>query len=169
MNREEMLKSERRSAALMAMAPAIIASTNRSALLELLRVTGASSADDRDDDLCRISAVGPLSGAQIAQIEGRGAAWMDQIRSVFGDGFDKPVPWNHSWTRRRVRRGGEFIVLPYEEWLNENATCILRAGAVAVRLYAGKWVRLAHLDDAHYFGVALDAVNRFNAARERAS
>ncbi len=153
----------RRGFAQAALAAAVIAAADVDALVALLGATPAQSADDRGDDICAVYARGPLTGADVSTIEGRPAAYLEQSRKMLGASYDKPQAWTHSWTRRRVRRGGAEVILSQADWLRENALAILRAGAVEVKTWRGDWVRVASAD-VDYRAIALAAAAQSAAA-----
>ena len=156
----------RRAAAAEAIGHAVIATADLDALMTVLRATFAQSADDRGDDLCNVFVRCPLSDADVARIEGRSADGTAMFPEVSGPPYDAPRAWAHSWTRRRVRRGGAEVVLDREAWLRENALCILRAGGVEVRTPGAPWTRVAPEADYRAIGlVAADLVTEPAPAR----
>lgn len=153
----------RRGFAQAALAAAVLAAADVDALVALLGATPAQSADDRGDDICAVHARGPLTGADISIIEGRPAAYIEQIRQVYGSSYDAATPWLHAWTRRRVRRNGREVILGRANWLRQNALYLLGAGAVEVKTWRGDWVRVASAE-VDYRAIALAAVAAQSAA-----
>lgn len=147
----------RRARAAVALAAAVTASANARRLVAILASTPAQSAEDRLDDLCAVCVRGPLSIADVWAVEGQPATHEESFRKVYEAHLDERISWHHSWTRRRVRRGGVERVLSRDEWLHENAVCILRAGGVEVKIYGSEWERIA--PEADYRAVALAAAS----------
>lgn len=145
----------RRHRAAKALGLAVIARADITALSAVLAATPAETAEDRLDNLCAVWVRGALSSADVAAIEGQSSERITEFVNAYGSDYTSPRVWRHSWTRRHPRRNGERVRLSREEWLNENALCILRAGGVAVRPFGGQWIRVAA--DADYVSIALQA------------
>jgi hypothetical protein len=149
-------RETRRHRAQTALGNVLVAAADVDRLIAILAATRAESAVDRRDDLCAVYVRGPLSDAEVMEIDATPEGERAAFRAAYGEALDAKKTWRHDWLFRTVRREGQVVTMSREAWLRENALAILRDGGVEVRIYGGEWTRVA--PEADYKAIAMVAV-----------